>query len=88
MLHQFENTGAEAECVTALTMPLRWVPTEIQLAGGLAKVCRGDALKNLMSTGRLQLPLVDTRQKWKELVAQAGERLEVYLNAFDTKEKF
>ena len=56
----------EVDTCEALTVPLRWVPTELQLADGMTKIMRHELLKSIMRGQHLQLPLLDNRQRWKD----------------------
>ena len=56
----------------AMTTPLRWIPTEVQLADAFAKIMNATKICEFMTEGHLTLPLVDTRADFLKL-QNAGE---------------
>ena len=64
ILETFEDAQDICQSMTA---PMRWVPTELQLADEMTKICTTQLVRAVMESGMLQLPLVDSRQRWLEL---------------------
>ena len=56
----------------AMTTPLPWIPTEVQLADALTKVMDATRLRDFMRKGTLQLPMVDTRAGFAALQKDTG----------------
>ena len=57
-----KDEAKEASCTTMGTMPLRWVPTQKQLADALTKLMDGKDIRQAVETGRISLvedPTVD-----------------------------
>ena len=61
IMNELERPGDACE---AFRGPLRWIPTELMLADGMTKVMKNDAIRKLLQEGTLELPLLDSREKW------------------------
>ena len=53
------------ETLDSFRVPLRWLPTELQLSDSLTKIMKDEVLIDFMDTGCLELPLVSNWTDFK-----------------------